>query len=77
MESSLPPLYSIAGEMKEVLNMVKKKPVRPPVQAVVAKVEVPADQTVTGNAEAKPAPTVGDGEKQPVPFVKAVETPAV
>ena len=32
MESQLPPLYSHQGEMKQVLNMVRKKPVRPPVK---------------------------------------------
>lgn len=29
MESKLPPLYGTQGELKEVLNMVRKRPVRP------------------------------------------------
>jgi len=37
MESKLPPLYSVQGELKQVLEMVCKKPVRPVVTPTVAK----------------------------------------
>ena len=33
MESTLPPLYSTQGELKQVLNMVRKRPARPPAPA--------------------------------------------
>jgi len=33
MESKLPPMYSTQGELKQVMEMVRKKPVRPPVAA--------------------------------------------
>ncbi len=39
MESQLPPLYSVQGELKQVLNMVKKKPARPAAPPVPATVE--------------------------------------
>ncbi len=66
-----------ASEMKEVFNMVRKKPVRPPVQASVVKPEPSAEKAVAVQVEAKPAPVVGDGGGQPVAFVKAAETPAI
>jgi ferredoxin len=58
MESKLPPLYSLQGELKQVLNMVRKRPVRPaPTAAKPVNVEAkapaaesakPADQAATG-----------------------------
>jgi formate hydrogenlyase subunit 6/NADH:ubiquinone oxidoreductase subunit I len=42
MESQLPPLYSKPGELKIVLNMVRKHPVRPPVAPAAKPAEAPA-----------------------------------
>ena len=36
MESQLPPLYSTQGELKTVLEMVRKRPVKPATPAVAA-----------------------------------------
>ncbi len=59
MESELPPLYSTQGELKQVLDMVRKKPVRPAVAATpvakasaVAAEQAPATAPATVAAEA-------------------------
>jgi len=49
IESELPPLYSTQGELKEVLNMVRKRPVRPAVPAAVTPA-APAAATATAAA---------------------------
>jgi formate hydrogenlyase subunit 6/NADH:ubiquinone oxidoreductase subunit I len=51
MESKLPPLYSQQGELKQVLQMVRKRPVRP-----VAK---PAPEAAANAAVAAPKPAEG------------------
>lgn len=52
MESKLPPLYNTEGELRQVLNMARKRPARPaaPAAAPAAKAE---DQPVA--AQAAPA----------------------
>jgi formate hydrogenlyase subunit 6/NADH:ubiquinone oxidoreductase subunit I len=53
MESQLPPLYSVQGELKQDLNMVRKRPVRPaPAPAAVA------DKTAAASEPAKQAAPV-------------------
>lgn len=61
MQSQLPPLYSTEGELKQVLNMVRKRPVRPAVAAAAA----PAKTAVTPAAaasDAKAAPSAENAE---------------
>lgn len=53
MESQLPPLYSTEGELIEVLNMVRKRPVRPPA-AHAAAVDKPATAAATATVPATP-----------------------
>jgi formate hydrogenlyase subunit 6/NADH:ubiquinone oxidoreductase subunit I len=53
MESKLPPLYSTQGELKQVLNMVRKRPVRPAAVPVVA-AEKKAVAPVSVEAHAQP-----------------------
>ncbi len=62
MESSLPPLYSEQGELKQVLDMVRKRPVRPaaaPAAAVAKSVPV----VVVGNVTPEAAPPKETGKK--------------
>ena len=47
MESQLPPLYSTEGELKQILDMVKKKPVR----LAVARSAVEAKTAPVANVE--------------------------
>jgi hypothetical protein len=53
MESQLPPLYSKPDELKLVLNMERKRPVRPPVAPAAKPAEAPA----AAKADAPAAPT--------------------
>jgi len=50
MESRLPPLYSIQGELKQVLDMVKKKPVRPAAAPAVVVDKTPASPNASPTA---------------------------
>jgi formate hydrogenlyase subunit 6/NADH:ubiquinone oxidoreductase subunit I len=53
MESKLPPLYSTQSELKQVLNMVRKRPVRPAaVPAAVAAKSAVAPAAVEADAQA-------------------------
>jgi len=52
-ESKLPPLYSTEGGLKQILDMVKKKPVRPAVPAVKAAPAVTAETALPNAAAAK------------------------
>jgi hypothetical protein len=54
MESKLPPMYSTQGELKQVLEMVRKKPVRPPV-AAVAKTSTAVEESVSAATSSEPA----------------------
>jgi formate hydrogenlyase subunit 6/NADH:ubiquinone oxidoreductase subunit I len=56
MESKLPPLYSIQGELKKVLTMQRKRPVRPAATPVVAAAKPVAEVAVAKEAVAAPAP---------------------
>jgi len=55
MESQLPPLYSHQGEMKQVLNMVRKKPVRPAVKPAPAVTAVKVDAAAAPATESAKA----------------------
>lgn len=55
MQSKLPPIYSTQGELKQVLNMVRKRPVRPPAPAVAAEKKAVEGAIPSG---AKPEPAV-------------------
>jgi formate hydrogenlyase subunit 6/NADH:ubiquinone oxidoreductase subunit I len=50
MESELPPIYSTEGGLRQILNMVRKRPVRP---AAVKAAETPAPETKTTTDETK------------------------
>jgi formate hydrogenlyase subunit 6/NADH:ubiquinone oxidoreductase subunit I len=56
MESQLPPLYSTQGELKQVLNMVKKRPARP--AAPAASKTAPAATAGVNEPAALAAPAV-------------------
>lgn len=53
MQSALPPLYNTQGALRKVLEMERKKPVRPPVPAVAkpATQDHTAAQSITSNPE--------------------------
>jgi formate hydrogenlyase subunit 6/NADH:ubiquinone oxidoreductase subunit I len=55
MESQLPPLYSHQGEMKQVLNMVRKKLVRPAVKPAPAVTAVKVDAAAAPATESAKA----------------------
>jgi formate hydrogenlyase subunit 6/NADH:ubiquinone oxidoreductase subunit I len=59
MESQLPPLYSTQGELKQVLNMVKKRPARPAAPAATAGKAAPAAGV---NEPAKPGTSAVNAE---------------
>jgi formate hydrogenlyase subunit 6/NADH:ubiquinone oxidoreductase subunit I len=65
-ESKLPPLYSTEGGLKQILDMVKKKPVRPAVPAVKAAPPVTAEAAPPSVAAVKepvvPAPPATNPE---------------
>lgn len=55
MESKLPPLYSTQGELRQVLTMQRKRPVRPPAAPVAAAAKPIAEAAaVTANEPATP-----------------------
>lgn len=60
MESKLPPLYSEQDELKEVLHMVRKRPVRP------AAVPAPAapKASIAGDAKAAEPPVTTPGNEE-------------
>ncbi len=70
-ESKLPPLYSVQGELKVVLDMVKKKPVRPPAPPAVVAEKAPASPTATPVSVEK-SPVLAD----PLPNPKPAASPA-
>ena len=55
MESQLPPLYSHQGEMEQVLNMVRKKLVRPAVKPAPAVTAVKVDAAAAPATESAKA----------------------
>jgi formate hydrogenlyase subunit 6/NADH:ubiquinone oxidoreductase subunit I len=57
MESQLPPLYSTEGELKNVIDMVRKRPVRPPA-APAAVTDKPATVAAPEAAPATPAAAI-------------------
>jgi formate hydrogenlyase subunit 6/NADH:ubiquinone oxidoreductase subunit I len=65
MQSQLPPLYSRSDELKQVLNMERKRPVRPPVvpaaklaeASVAVQPAVPATPTVESEPPVTPVET--------------------
>jgi formate hydrogenlyase subunit 6/NADH:ubiquinone oxidoreductase subunit I len=65
-ESMLPPLYSTEGELKKILDMVKKKPVRP--------VATPANAAVKA-AETTPASPSAATVKEPVRLMPRAANP--
>ena len=72
-ESMLPPLYSTAGELKQVLDMVKKKPVRPAPLAVAAMPAAPvAAQKTAASSTAIP---VAAANLEPVPIAPIAAHP--
>jgi formate hydrogenlyase subunit 6/NADH:ubiquinone oxidoreductase subunit I len=59
MQSKLPPIYSTQGELKQILNMVRKRPVRPPAPAAsVAPAAEKNTVEVAIPSSAKPEPAV-------------------
>ena len=72
-ESMLPPLYSTAGELKQVLDMVKKKPVRPAPLAGAAMPAAPvAAQKTAASSTAIP---VAAANLEPVPIAPIAAHP--
>jgi len=49
MESKLPPLYSRQGDLRQVLNMVRKRPARPAVAAAPTPAPTPTAATTQGS----------------------------
>jgi len=65
MESKLPPLYSVQGELKQVLEMVRKKVVRPTAPAA-AKLDVVANATAaSATALSQPVVPATQAENAP------------
>lgn len=67
MESQLPPLYSHEGELKTVLEMVRKRPVKPATPAVAAATAAASAAAKTVATEAKPAVTAAMLTPSPEP----------
>jgi formate hydrogenlyase subunit 6/NADH:ubiquinone oxidoreductase subunit I len=57
-ESMLPPLYSTEGDLKQVLDMVKKKPVRPAVAPAAAAAKAPETTPASPSAATVKEPVV-------------------
>jgi ferredoxin len=72
MESKLPPLYSTQGGLKEILNMVRKRPVRPAV-AVPAVAKAAAEPVVKAAAEAVTAQVAGSAAEPAAPAVPSAQ----
>ena len=65
IESKLPPLYSVQGELKQVLEMVRKKVVRPTAPAA-AKLDVVANATAaSATALSQPVVPATQAENAP------------
>jgi formate hydrogenlyase subunit 6/NADH:ubiquinone oxidoreductase subunit I len=63
MESKLPPLYSTQGELRQVLTMQRKRPVRPAAAPVAKPVAEPAAATEVAPAPANGTEAVAEAEK--------------